>query len=57
LLLDDVLATGGTISAAARLVEKQGALVSGMVFLVELDFLQGRKNISIDCPVHSIVHY
>jgi len=57
LLLDDVLATGGTISAAARLVEKQGALVSGMVFLIELDFLQGRKNIKVNCPVHSIVHY
>ena len=57
LLLDDVLATGGTISAAARLVERQGALVSGIVFLVELDFLQGRKNIKLNCPVHSIVHY
>jgi adenine phosphoribosyltransferase len=57
LLLDDVLATGGTISAAARLVEKQGALVGGMVFLVELDFLQGRKNISANCQVHSVVHY
>jgi adenine phosphoribosyltransferase len=57
LLLDDVLATGGTIAAAARLVEKQGALVSGMVFLLELDFLQGRKNISTNCQVHSIAHY
>jgi len=57
LLLDDVLATGGTISAAARLVERQGALVSGIVFLVELDFLHGRKNIKANCPVHSIAHY
>jgi len=57
LLLDDVLATGGTIAAATNLVEKQGALVSGIVFLIELDFLQGRKNIKTNCPVHSLVHY
>jgi adenine phosphoribosyltransferase len=57
LLLDDVLATGGTISATARLVERQGALIKGIVFLAELDFLQGRKAISMDCPVHSLVHY
>jgi len=57
LLLDDVLATGGTISAAASLIGKQGAIVEGIVFLLELDFLQGRKNINMDCPIHSLMHY
>ena len=57
LLLDDVLATGGTVSASTRLIEKQGASVCGMVFLAELDFLQGRKAINRDCLIHSLVHY
>jgi adenine phosphoribosyltransferase len=57
LLLDDVLATGGTISAAMRLVEKQGASVCGIVFLAELDFLQGRKSINSNCPIHSLIHF
>jgi len=57
LLLDDVLATGGTISAAAKLIERQGASIEGIVFLIELDFLQGRKGIDGDCPIHSLMHY
>jgi adenine phosphoribosyltransferase len=57
LLLDDVLATGGTISAAIRLIEKQGALIEGITFLAELDFLHGRKAISKSCLVHSLVHF
>jgi adenine phosphoribosyltransferase len=57
LLLDDVLATGGTISAAANLIEKQGAIIEGIVFLLELDFLQGRKSINRNCPVHSLMHF
>ncbi len=42
LIIDDVMATGGTASAAARLVERLGAEVAGMGFIVELAFLGGR---------------
>lgn len=42
LLVDDVLATGGTAAAAARLVERQGGLVVGLSVLMELAFLRGR---------------
>ncbi|UCF79260.1 MAG: adenine phosphoribosyltransferase [Candidatus Eiseniibacteriota bacterium] len=42
-IVDDLLATGGTALAAAKLVEKLGGKVSGMVFLVELEFLKGRQ--------------
>jgi adenine phosphoribosyltransferase len=42
LVIDDVMATGGTASAAARLVERLGASVTGMGFIVELAFLGGR---------------
>ncbi len=40
---DDLLATGGTAAAAAKLVEMKNAKVSAFAFVVELDFLQGRK--------------
>ncbi len=43
LVVDDVLATGGTASAAVRLVEGLGAVVVGLAFLIELGFLQGRR--------------
>jgi adenine phosphoribosyltransferase len=43
LIVDDLLATGGTSAAAAELVEKLGGEVAGMVFLVELGFLNGRE--------------
>lgn len=42
LLVDDVLATGGTAAAAARLVERQGGVVAGLSVLMELAFLRGR---------------
>lgn len=44
-IVDDVLATGGTASAAERLCEKLGAQVLGSVFLMELTFLKGREKI------------
>ena len=56
LIVDDVLATGGTAAAAARLVERLGASVNGYAFLVELGFLEGRKRLSPD-NVFSLVHY
>jgi adenine phosphoribosyltransferase len=46
LIVDDLLATGGTAVAAARLVETAGATVAGLAFLVELEFLPGRARLS-----------
>jgi len=45
MLVDDLLATGGTIKAAANLIEKMGGEVVGMAFLIELGFLGGRKKL------------
>ena len=45
LLVDDLLATGGTIKANAKLVEKLGGKVIGMGFLIELSYLKGRKEL------------
>lgn len=45
LLVDDVLATGGTAEAAARLVEQSGGVVAGLVFLLELVALSGRDKL------------
>lgn len=56
LIVDDVLATGGTAAAAAQLVEKVGAKVVGMSFVIELDFLKGREKLP-DYDVQSLVHY
>ncbi|MBZ5538353.1 MAG: adenine phosphoribosyltransferase [Acidobacteriia bacterium] len=56
LLLDDVLATGGTAAAVARLIRKlQGELV-GAAFVIELDFLGGRKKLD-GIEITSLVHY
>jgi len=54
---DDLLATGGTAEAAARLVEKAGAVVSGFNFVIGLDFLDGKSKLvnhtnNITCLVH-----
>jgi len=46
LLVDDLLATGGTMLAAAKLVEKLGGTVVGCAFLIELSFLPGRERLS-----------
>jgi len=56
LLADDLLATGGTISAAADLVRKAGGTVAGYAFLIELSFLPGRSRLT-DAPVHSLIRY
>ena len=55
LVIDDLLATGGTAKATQILVEKLGAVVCGFAFVIELDFLNGRD--ALTAPVHSIVHY
>lgn len=53
---DDLLATGGTALACARLVEKLGGEVVGFVFVIELEYLGGRKLLK-DYPVVSLVKY
>jgi adenine phosphoribosyltransferase len=45
LIVDDLLATGGTASATARLVERQGGSVAGFAFVIELGFLSGRAKL------------
>ena len=56
LIVDDVLATGGTAAAVAQLVEKLGGKVAGFAFVIELDFLSGRDKLN-GYPIHSLVHY
>lgn len=55
-IIDDVLATGGTAAAAARLVEKLGGVVAGFGFLLELGFLEGRKVLSA-YEIHTLLRY
>jgi adenine phosphoribosyltransferase len=56
LIHDDVLATGGTSKAMAKLVEQLGGEVVGLAFIIELDFLNGRDKIA-DYDVFSLIHY
>jgi adenine phosphoribosyltransferase len=56
LLHDDLLATGGTARAVCELADGLGAEVVGCVFLVELNFLGGRKHLE-PYPVHSLIRY
>jgi adenine phosphoribosyltransferase len=55
LIVDDVLATGGTAKAAASLVKKLGGRLHGLAFLVELDFLKGREQLTGEA-VTSVLH-
>ena len=56
LLIDDLLATGGTVNASAKLIEKAGGLVVGCGFIIELNELNGRDNIP-NVPVRSLIRY
>ncbi len=56
LVVDDLLATGGTAAAVGRLVEKLGGKVAGFGFVVELDFLKGRDKLP-GYDVFSLLHY
>lgn len=56
IVVDDLLATGGTAAAAAELVHRQGAYVAAFAFVIELNGLQGRDRL-LPTPVFSILHY
>ncbi len=56
LILDDLLATGGTAAAAARLIERQGGIVEELVFLIELSALRGRDNLK-GRRIHRLMTY
>ncbi len=56
LLIDDLLATGGTAAASCELVAKLGAEVAACAFVVELDGLRGRERLP-DLRIHSLIHY
>ncbi len=56
LVVDDLLATGGTAGAAAKLVSDLGGNVVGYAFVIELDFLEGRKNLG-GAQVNALIHY
>ncbi len=56
LLVDDLIATGGTAAASCQLIEQLGAVVVACAFLVELDFLKGREQLA-PYPIHSVLHY
>jgi len=56
LIVDDLIATGGTIEAIIKLVKQLGAEVVGAVFLVELKGLNGREKLK-DIEVHSVIAY
>jgi adenine phosphoribosyltransferase len=56
LIVDDLLATGGTAVGAAELVRKQGGIVVAYAFVVELSFLNGRERL-VPVPVKALVNY
>ena len=55
-IIDDLLATGGTVEAAVKLIEKLGGTVVGLAFLMELDDLNGREKLK-GYKVESLLHY
>ena len=56
LIVDDLLATGGTLAATARLVEMGGGVVSEIAVIIELTFLDGRKNLA-GYDLYSMIQY
>jgi adenine phosphoribosyltransferase len=56
LMVDDLLATGGTMEAAVKLVRRIGGKPIGCAFVIELDFLKGRRRLG-ELPVYSLIRY
>ncbi len=56
LIVDDLLATGGTVEATARLVRQLGGEVVALAFLIELKFLKGRERLP-DYPITALIQY
>lgn len=56
IIVDDLLATGGTAAATVQLARSLGGEIAGLGFVVELDFLKGREKLS-DCEIFSLLHY
>ncbi len=56
LIVDDLLATGGTVEACCKMIEQAGGNVAGCAFLIELVALEGAKRI-VDCPIVSLIKY
>ena len=56
LLVDDLLATGGTLGATEKLIEQGGGQIVGCSLLIELNFLEGRKKLG-SYPIHSILQF
>jgi len=56
LVVDDLLATGGTIKAVIDLLKLQNAKIVGLAFLVELEFLKGKEKLK-DLPIYSVIQY
>ncbi len=57
LIIDDLLATGGTAAATVQLVQRLGGNLIGASFLIELTFLNGREVLGKDVPIHSLLTY
>jgi adenine phosphoribosyltransferase len=57
LVIDDVLATGGTLAAATHLVRGFQSTLVGAGTVVELEFLGGRQKLALDVPLHSLLRY
>lgn len=55
LVVDDIIATGGSAQAAGALVEKLGGKLMGYIFILEIDFLKGRDK--LHAPVHTLLYY
>ena len=56
LLIDDLLATGGTANASTELIEKAGGQLVGCGFIIELSSLDGRQNLP-NVPIKSLINY
>ena len=56
-LVDDLLATGGTLAASAQLVDQTGAVIAGMTVLIEVGFLKGRDRVRDIGDVHAVLAY